>query len=137
MTSATPDGRADGETLADGSTSPFQGVDKNGPLAVIRSAMKLNQDPFQATLMNMKFHASAFKSDEDLDKLGAMIKTYLTNGGKHIQFNVADKETLIAAKKDKDKYKDIIVRVAGYSSYFTVLTSKVQDEVIARTAHEL
>ena len=137
MTSATPDGRCDGETLADGSTSPFQGYDKNGPMAVLRSAMKLNQDDFQATLMNMKFHTSAFNSDSDLDKIGALIKTYLNNGGKHIQFNVADKETLIAAKKDKEKYSDLIVRVAGYSSYFTVLTEKVQDEVIQRTAHGL
>ena len=136
-TGATPDGRFAGETFADGSTSPVQGTDLNGPTAVFKSAMKLNQDNFMATLMNMKFHKSALKTDEDLDKLGALIKTYLTNGGKHVQFNVADEKVLMEAKKDKEKYKDLVVRVAGYSSYFVVLTPRIQDEIIKRTAHEL
>jgi len=85
----------------------------------------------------MEFHPSALKNDEDLDKLGEMLKVYLTHGGKHIQMNVVDAETMIAAKKDKEKYKDLVVRVAGYSSYFTVLTPRIQDEIIARTAHDL
>ena len=85
----------------------------------------------------MKFHKSALKTDEDLDKLGALIKTYLTNGGKHVQFNVADEATLRAAQKDKEHYKDLVVRVAGYSSYFVVLTPRIQEEIIKRTAHEI
>jgi len=136
-TGATPDGRFAGETFADGSVSPVQGTDRNGPLAVLQSAMKLKQDKFMSTLMNMKFTPSALKSREDLEKLGNMVKTYLTNGGKHIQFNVVDRATLLAAKEDKDKYRDLIVRVAGYSSYFVVLTPKIQDEIIARNEHEL
>ncbi len=130
---ATPDGRYAGETFADGSLSPVQGMDKNGPTAVLRSAMKIDQDKFMATLLNMKFHPSALKDESDLEKLANMIKAYFANKGKHIQFNVVDRETLIKAKKDKEKYRDLIVRVAGYSAYFVTLTPKVQDEIIART----
>ena len=86
-----------------------------------------------ATLMNMKFHPSALKTNADLDKLGSMAKTYLTHGGKQIQFNVVSKETLLAAKKDKEKYRDLIVRVAGYSAYYVTLTERVQDELIQRS----
>jgi formate C-acetyltransferase len=137
ITGATPDGRYAGETFADGSISPAQGKDVNGPLAVLQSAMKINQDKFMATLLNMKFHPSALKNESDLEKLGSMIRTYLTNGGKHIQFNIVSRETLIAAKADKQKYRDLIVRVAGYSAYFVSLTPKVQDEIIARSEQRL
>ncbi len=137
MTGATPDGRRAGETFADGSVSPSQGSDCNGPLAVLQSAMNINQDEFMATLLNMKFHPSALKSEEDINKLGSMITTYLENGGKHIQFNVVNKEMLLAARQDKEKYKDLIVRVAGYSAYFVALTPKIQDEIIARTEQKL
>ena len=134
---ASADGRRAGEAFADGSTSPVQATDHEGPTSVFQSAMKLNQDDFSAMLMNMKFHKSALKTDEDLDKLGAMLRTYLTNGGKQVQFNVVDAKVLEEAKKDKEKYKDLVVRVAGYSAYFTVLTNQVQDEIIHRTAHDL
>ena len=109
----------------------------NGPTSVFQSAMKLPQDKFSAMLMNMKFHKSALKTDDDLDKLGSMLRTFLTNGGKQVQFNVVDAKVLEEAKKDKQKYKDLVVRVAGYSSYFVVLTPQVQNEIIARTAHDL
>ena len=124
-TPATPDGRFDGETLADGSLSPEQGKDTNGPLGVFRSGMKVDQAGFSAVLLNMKFHKNALKTDEDRMKFGTMVKTYLTNGGKQVQFNVVDNSTLLAAKAQPEKYKDLIVRVAGYSSYFTVLTPRV------------
>jgi len=133
---ATPDGRKGGEILADASLSPEQGKDKNGPLAVLQSAMKVDADPYQGMLHNMKFHPSALKTDEDLEKLGAMIKTYLTNGGKHIQFNVVRKEDLLDAKEHPEQHQDLVVRVAGYSAYFVRLTPGVQDEVINRTAFE-
>jgi pyruvate-formate lyase len=84
----------------------------------------------------MKFHPSALKTEKDLYKLAMVIKTYLTNGGKHVQFNVVDKETLITAKKEPDKHKDLVVRVAGYSAYFTMLSPMVQDEVINRTTFD-
>ena len=136
LAGATPDGRAAGDTFADGSISPVQGTDKNGPTSVFLSGMHIPQEKFMATLLNMKFHTSALKKDEDLEKLGNLIKTYLLNGGKHVQFNVVNKETLEDAKVHKEEYADLIVRVAGYSAYFTALTSKVQDEIIERTAHE-
>ena len=139
MTSATPDGRYDGETLADGSLSPEQGKDVNGPLGVFNSGMKIKQDNYSAVLLNMKFHSNTMKTDEDKAKFAAMVKTYLTHGGKQVQFNVIDDKVLKEAKEaeDKNPYKDIIVRVAGYSSYFVVLTPRVQDEIIKRTAHEI
>ncbi|AOT69821.1 pyruvate formate lyase family protein [Geosporobacter ferrireducens] len=130
---ALPDGRKAKTILADGSMSPMQGRDMNGPLAVLHSAMKINQDEYQATLLNMKFHPTALQRDEDLYKLASVMKTYFTNGGKHIQFNVIDQETLIEAQKNPDDYRDVVVRVAGYSAYFTALTKEVQDEVINRT----
>jgi formate C-acetyltransferase len=135
-TGATPDGRKGGEILADASLSPNHGMDKKGPLAVIKSAMKINADPYQGMLHNMKFHPSALKTDEDLMKLGVTIKTYLTNGGKHIQFNVVNREEMIEAKTCPDQHSDLVVRVAGYSAYFTRLTPQIQDEVINRTSFE-
>ncbi len=130
---ALPDGRKAKTILADGSMSPMQGKDMKGPLAVLQSAMKINQDEYQATLLNMKFHPSALQSEEDLYKLASVMKTYFTNGGKHIQFNVVDQETLKAAQEEPEKYRDVVVRVAGYSAYFTALSKEVQDEVINRT----
>ena len=135
MTGATPDGRYAGETLPDGSISPGQGRDVNGPTGVIRSAMAINQTPYMATLLNMKFHPTALASTEDMKKLSGLIRTYFKNGGKHMQFNVVDKETLQKAQKSPEQYRDLIVRVAGYSTYFTILTPKVQEEIIARSEH--
>ena len=137
MTGATPDGRMAGETFADASISPEQGKDTSGPLAVLQSAMKLPQGEFMATLMNMKFSPNALKTESDLEKLGSMIQTYLTNGGKQIQFNVVDRKTLEEAKVDKDKYRDLVVRVAGYSAYYVTLTERVQNELIKRTEQQL
>lgn len=137
LTGATPDGRFAGEPLADGSLSPAQGTDLKGPTGVLRSAIAVNQLPFQATLLNMKFHPSALKSREDLKKLSTLIRTYFKHGGKHIQFNVVDKETLVKAQQNPEKYQDLIVRVAGYSTYFTLLERAVQDEIISRTEHQL
>ncbi len=133
---ATPDGRFAHEILSDGMISPEQGTDVRGPLAVFSSAMKIPQDRYQATLFNMKFHPSVLKSDEDLLKLSTVVKTYLTNGGKQIQMNVVDTETLLNAQKEPEKYRELVVRVAGYSTYFTTLTKMMQDEIIARTMNE-
>jgi formate C-acetyltransferase len=135
LTTATPDGRFAGECLADGTTSPMRGRDAKGPTAVIKSASKIDQTPYQATLMNMKFHPSALKTNEDLRKLSSLIRTYFGLGGKHMQFNVVTKETLIAAQKNPENYRDLVVRMAGYSAYFVQLGKTVQDEIIARTEH--
>lgn len=136
-TCATPDGRKLGDILPDGVASPAQGTDTNGPLASLMSAMQIDQDPFNAMLLNMKMHPSAMKSEADRMKLASMVKTYLTNGGKHIQFNVVDNETLKAAQEEPEKYRDLVVRVAGYSTYFTLLTKPVQNEIIDRTVNYL
>lgn len=135
ITGATADGRKTGEILADASLSPDHGKDKNGPTAVFQSAMKVEQDSYQGTLMNMKIHPTALNTSEDLGKLGSMIKTYLTHGGKHIQFNIVDREVMEEAKVLPDKHPDLVVRVAGYSAYFTRLPASIQDEVIERTSH--
>lgn len=137
VTGATPDGRRGGEILADASLSPAHGTDTHGPIAVFQSAMKVNQDPYQGTLMNMKFHPSALKTGDDLEKLGSMIQTYLTHGGKHVQFNVVNKEEMVDAKQHPEDHPELIVRVAGYSAYFTRLTPGIQDEVINRMDHDL
>ena len=132
LTGATPDGRKAHAILADGSVSPMHGMDFCGPTCVFNSAMKLNQDPFQATLMNMKFSPSALQTEEDTAKLAVLIRTYLTHGGKHVQFNVVDRKVLEVAKAQPKEYRDLIVRVAGYSAYFVQLSPQMQDEVIDR-----
>lgn len=137
VTGATPDGRKGGAILADASLSPDHGTDVRGPLAVFQSAMRVQQDAYQGTLMNMKFHPTALKTEDDLKKLGGMIKTYLTHGGKHVQFNVVNKEEMLDAKVHPEDHPELIVRVAGYSAYFTRLTPAVQDEVIDRMDHDL
>ena len=137
VTGATPDGRKGGAILADASLSPDHGTDVRGPLAVFQSAMRVQQAAYQGTLMNMKFHPTALKTEDDLKKLGSMIKTYLTHGGKHVQFNVVNKEEMLDAKVHPEDHPELIVRVAGYSAYFTRLTPAVQDEVIDRMDHDL
>lgn len=137
VTGATPDGRKSGDILADASLSPEHGKDVSGPIAVLQSAMKVNQDPYQGTLLNMKIHPASIQTDADLMKLASMIKTYLTNGGKHVQFNVADKADMEDAKVNPADHSELIVRVAGYSAYFTRLPESIQDEVINRFEHHL
>jgi len=134
---ATPDGRADGEMLSDGTISPAQGNDKSGPLAVLKSGLAIDQSKYAATLLNMKFNPTNIKTYEDEEKLINLVKIYLMNGGKHIQFNLIDQQTLVDAQKDPENHTDLVVRVAGYSSYFTVLNKKIQNEVIDRTMQNI
>ncbi len=136
ITGATPDGRYAGEALADGTHSAVRGRDTNGPLALLRSAMSVNQVPYQSALLNMKFHPSALKTTEDLKKLSSMIKTYFSFGGKHIQFNVVSRETLLSAQKQPQNYHNLIVRVAGFSTYFVRLTKTIQNDIIDRTEYD-
>jgi len=136
LTGATPDGRRAGETLADANASPIRGTDHNGPLAVMRSAMKIDQSKYQAFLFNMKFHPTALKNAEDRMKLVDAIRVYLTNGGSMIQFNVVDDKIMIDAQAHPEDHKDLMVRVAGYSAYFVNLTSDIQNELIERTSQQ-
>jgi pyruvate-formate lyase len=132
-TGALPSGRLDGQPFADGSVSPFPGMDFKGPTAIINSAGKIDQTPLFGTLLNIKFHPSALKDQEDLGKLYSLIRTYFDYGGKHMQFNVVDSETLRDAQEHPENYRSLIIRVAGYSALFTELSRKIQDEIIMRT----
>lgn len=137
ITGATPDGRHKGDIFADAAASACQGHDKCGPLALMRSAMKIPQDGMQAVLFNMKFLPSALATEEDQEKLANAIRVYLLNGGKHVQFNVVDKETLLDAKVNPKDHEDLMVRVAGFSTYFVSLNDQIQNEIIGRTGHTL
>jgi formate C-acetyltransferase len=135
---ALPSGRRAWVALADGNASPSQGMDKNGVTAVLKSASKLDQLPMQGCLLNQKLHPSTLKKKDDLIKFISLIKTYLINlEGKHIQFNVVSKETLLEAKAHPEQYKTLVVRVAGYSALWVDLDSVIQDEIIARTEQSL
>lgn len=132
---ATPNGRFAKFAISDG-TSPSHGADSQGPTSVIKSLGKLDQTKSGGTLLNVRFVPNLMKREEDLKKLASLIRTYFSLGGHHIQFNIVDTDTLLDAQKHPDQYKDLLVRVAGYSDYFNDMTSQLQNEIIARTANE-
>jgi len=132
---ATPNGRLAHKSISDG-TSPSHGADTNGPSAVIKSLTKLDQTRSGGTLLNQRFLPSLLKRDEDIMKLGKLIRTYFALGGHHIQFNIVDTATLYAAQKNPEDYKDLLVRMAGYSDYFNDMNADLQQEVIDRTENE-
>jgi pyruvate formate-lyase/glycerol dehydratase family glycyl radical enzyme len=129
---ATPDGRIAGTTLSDGTVSPAQGRDINGPIAMLKSAAKIDQASCSSTLLNVKLHPSSVTTKEDLKKLGHLIQTYAEMGGKWVQFNVIGNEQLHDAQQHPENYRNLIVRVAGYSAYFIDLGKGVQDDIIRR-----
>ena len=133
---STPDGRLSGMPLSEG-ISPSQGVDLNGPTAVIKSASKMDHLLTGGTLLNMKFTPRVLSGNKGLDSLTQLIRSYFILDGHHIQFNVIDADVLREAQKNPEQYRGLIVRVAGYSDYFNNLSEKLQNEIIARTAHEL
>ena len=135
VTGATPDGRHAGRPQSEG-ISPVQGSDTHGPTAVIQSVSKMDQVRTCGTLLNMKFLPDVLKGDTGLVKLTNVIRTYFRMGGHHVQFNVCDAATLRRAQKHPEEYRDLIVRVAGYSDYFNACSKELQDEIIARHAHE-
>ncbi len=129
---ASPDGRLAHKPLSEG-ISPVQGSDTNGPTAVIRSCAKMDHISTGGTLLNQKFLPSNIAGEQGLDNMADLIRSYFNLDGHHIQFNVVDRKTLLEAQKHPDEYKDLIVRVAGYSDYFRNLSRALQDEIIART----
>jgi len=135
MLGATPDGRLSGAPESDG-TSPSQGADRNGPTAVIQSLAKMDQMKSGGTLLNMRFLPSVLQSEQDLEKMAQLIRTYFRMNGHHIQFNVVDTDTLRRAQAAPDDHRDLLVRVAGYSDYFVDLDQYHQEEIISRTAQE-
>ena len=132
---ATPNGRFAHFAISDG-TSPAHGSDSHGPTAVIKSLGKLDQTKSGGTLLNVRFVPALLKREEDMEKLGKLIRTYFKFGGHHIQFNIVDTATLLDAQKHPDQYRDLLVRVAGYSDYFNDMTAQLQNEIIARTENE-
>lgn len=132
---ASVNGRMARFAISDG-TSPAHGADTNGPTAVIKSLGKLDQTKSGGTLLNVRFVPSLLKREEDLQKLVSLIRAYFSMGGHHIQFNIVDTQTLLDAQKQPDDYKDLLVRVAGYSDYFNDMTEQLQNEIIARTENE-
>jgi trans-4-hydroxy-L-proline dehydratase len=132
---ATPDGRNAHLPLSEG-ISPFQGADHNGPTSVIKSASRIDHLRTGGTLLNQKFTPSFFDDEDSYEKLTALIRSYFSLDGHHIQFNVVNAETLKDAQKHPEWYRDLIVRVAGYSDYFNDLGEDLQNEIIKRTEHE-
>jgi formate C-acetyltransferase len=135
VTAATPDGRKAGLPLSEG-ISPVQGADRRGPTAVVRSAAKMDHVKTGGTLLNMKFTPALLADEDGLDSVARLIRGYFRMDGHHMQFNVVDADTLKAAQADPASYRDLIVRVAGYSDYFCDLPEALQNEIIARTEHQ-
>jgi len=131
---ATADGRKAGEPLSEG-VSPVQGADRHGPTAVINSVAKMDHIRTGGTLLNQKFTPHILADEEGLTKLACLIRAYFRLNGHHIQFNVVSAEVLREAQRNPDQYRNLIVRVAGYSDYFVDLGEELQDEIIRRTEH--
>jgi formate C-acetyltransferase len=134
VTGALPDGRKAGEPLADGFLSPSQGVDFKGPTAVFNSATKANHlmNSF-AALFNMKFDSNSFDNRKKIVKYANLIETFFERGGFHIQVNILSREILLDAQEHPEQYRNLLVRVAGFSAYFVNLPRGLQDEIISRT----
>jgi pyruvate formate-lyase/glycerol dehydratase family glycyl radical enzyme len=132
---ATPDGRHACFPISDG-TSPAHGADRYGPTAVCRSLGKMDQVKSGGTLLNQRFLPQLLEGDTGIDRLADLVRTYFRLGGHHIQFNVVGTETLRDAQAHPDQYRDLLVRVAGYSDYFVDIGKDLQEEIIARTAQE-
>ena len=131
---ATPDGRVAGAPLADGGLSPSAGRDRKGPTAVLRSVGKLNLElASNGTLLNMKFLPDALEGRENLANFVALLRAFSQLGIPHVQFNVVSAETLRKAQAEPEAYRNLVVRVAGYSAYFTELDRALQDEIVERT----
>jgi len=132
---AMPDGRKARMPLSEG-ISPVQGADKEGPTAVLKSAAKIDHIRTGGTLLNQKFTPSFFEDEEAIEKICQLVRSYFRMDGHHIQFNVVDAATLKEAQLHPENYRDLIVRVAGYSDYFNDLGEDLQNEIINRTEHE-
>jgi formate C-acetyltransferase len=134
---ATPDGRQTGEPIAD-SSSPCQGRDMNGPTAVFTSSVCFDHTKYMDGLaVNLKIHPSALNGEDGIDKLRDMTLVYFDNGGMEVQYNVVSAEILRKAQADPDEYKNLIVRIAGYSAYFVELSADCQNDLIKRHDHSI
>jgi len=132
---ASANGRFAGMPISDG-TSPSHGADRNGPTAVIKSLGKMDHVKSGGTLLNQRFLPSVLEGKEGIEKLAHLMRAYFKLNGHHIQFNVVDTSTLRKAQEAPEEYRDLLVRVAGYSDYFVDLDIDHQEEIIARTEHK-
>ncbi|MDR1783395.1 MAG: glycyl radical protein [Dysgonamonadaceae bacterium] len=132
---ASPDGRRAGLPVSEG-ISPVQGSDRNGPTSVVKSAAKIDHLHTGGTLLNQKFSPAFFEDDMAIRKVSSLVRSYFRMNGHHIQFNVVNADTLRDAQRHPEKYRSLIVRVAGYSDYFNDLGTDLQNEIIRRTEHE-
>jgi len=135
VTGALPDGRKKGVPFSEG-ISPVQGADRCGPTAVLKSAAKIDHLKTGGTLLNQKFLPDLLTDAKGCQALVHLIRSYFKMDGHHVQFNVVSETTLRDAQKHPENYRDLIVRVAGYSDYFVDLTEALQEEIIQRTAHQ-
>ena len=135
-TLATPDGRLSGTTFADASMSAFPGTDRNGPYALLNSAATWDQAKSQNSQLNIKIHPTATRGIEGSKKLLDLTRAYMRKGGFHIQYNIVDSKVLQDAQKNPQNYRDLMVRVAGFTQYWVEIGKAVQDELIARTEYE-
>lgn len=133
---ASADGRLQGTTFADASLSAYPGTDKNGPFALMNSAAIWDHSMSQNSQMNVKIHPTAIKGQEGSKKLIELVRSYMRQGGFHVQFNVVDSKILKDAQKNPQNYRDLMVRVAGFTQYWVEIGRQVQDELIARTEYE-
>ncbi len=134
---ALPNGRKAWEPLNDGSLSPQRGTDKKGPTAILNSALKADHSEALVSILNIKFPSALVRQPGTVEKVATLTRMFIGKGGLHIQFNFVDRQTLLEAKKHREEYRDLIVRVGGYSAYFVDLTPEVQDEIINRTEQML
>jgi 4-hydroxyphenylacetate decarboxylase large subunit len=133
---ATPDGRLSGTTFADASLSAYPGTDRNGPYALFASATCWDQTKSQNSQLNLKIHPGAIQGATGTKKLLELTRAYMRKGGFHVQYNVVDSRVLKEAQKFPEKYRDLLVRVAGFTQYWVEIGKPIQDEVIARTEYE-
>ncbi len=134
LTGATPDGRRASAWLSEG-VSPVQGHDRKGPTASTRSVAKLDHARTNGTLLNIKINPQTVANDRDLKKLAALIRTYFAQGGFHMQFNIVDRRTLVDAMERPEEHRNLLIRVAGYSDYFVLLSRDIQEEILSRAEH--
>ena len=136
ITLATADGRLAGTTYSDASASAAPGTDKNGMYAVFESATVYDHSMCQNSQMNLKIHPTAVKGLTGTRKLLDVIRAYMRKGGFHVQFNIVGSDTLRAAQKKPESYRDLMVRVAGFTQYWCEIGKAIQDEVIFRTEYD-
>jgi len=134
---ALPHGRKAFTALADAAVSACQGADRNGPTAMLNSAAKLDVENLEAPLLNMRFTPGPLKTKEGMKKFEQLIATFFDKGAAHVQFTVLNRETLQDAKAHPENYKDLVVRVAGYSAFWVELPDVVQNEIISRSEHDI